>query len=65
MQQQATLNAREIVSWDIIQNLMTDLRLFIPIYDYIFHPTDQVPTIKHKKMAIYFHMSLMVEHQIS
>ena len=65
MQQQATLNTRETVSLDVSShNLMTDLRLFIPIHVCIFHPTDQVPTLNHKKMAIYIRMSLIVEPTI-
>ena len=64
MQQKATLNTREINSWDVSQNQITDLRLFIPIYVYIFHRTDQVPTLRYNKIAIYFHMSLMVEPNI-
>ena len=43
---------------------MTNLRLFIPIYVYIFHPTDQVSALEHKKMTIYFYMRLMVEPNI-
>ena len=40
---------------------MTHLRLYIPMY---FHLTDKGPSLNHKKMAISFRMSLMVEPNI-
>ena len=62
MKQQATFNTRDIVSWDVsIHSIMTHFRLYIPMY---FDPTDKFSSLNHKKMAIYFCMSLMVEPNI-